>query len=259
MFVLLLAVGIVLLVFGLAAIGFGIPYNEFGTGNALIMSGSVGVVGGLILVGVAACLRELQRVGRLLERAAPRPVRPMDEAARLSRGGPPPRAQASSAARRAPDQRPEPIPPPDRAALEPERPRPGLANPRPGGDAPLVDEGDVPLSPAGQSRSVQPPRFGALRPRPPEPPRTPRAPDAFERTQPPDGTGRPPGSDAPVGPGAEPAPQTPATPVAILKSGVIDGMGYTLYTDGSIEAQLAEGVVRFASIDELRVHLEKNG
>src|SRR5262245_16324976 len=125
MFVLLLAVGIVLFVLGLAAIGFGIPYNEFGTGNALIMSGSVGVVGGLILVGVAAGLRELQRVGRLLERAAPRPVRPMDEAARLSRGGPPARAQASSAARRAPDVRPEPIPPPDRDALEPERPRAG--------------------------------------------------------------------------------------------------------------------------------------
>ena len=32
--------------------------------------------------------------------------------------------------------------------------------------------------------------------------------------------------------------QVQPTPVAILKSGVIDGMGYTLYTDGSIEAQL---------------------
>jgi hypothetical protein len=58
-----------------------------------------------------------------------------------------------------------------------------------------------------------------------------------------------------------PADQSQAqpVPVAILKSGVIDGMGYTLYTDGSIEAQLSEGVMRFASIEELRVHLEKNG
>ena len=53
--------------------------------------------------------------------------------------------------------------------------------------------------------------------------------------------------------------QAQPVPVAILKSGVIDGMGYTLYTDGSIEAQLSEGVMRFASIEELRVHLEKNG
>ena len=44
----------------------------------------------------------------------------------------------------------------------------------------------------------------------------------------------------------------------ILKSGVIDGMGYTLYTDGSIEAQLPSGIVRFESIEELRLHLEKN-
>jgi hypothetical protein len=45
---------------------------------------------------------------------------------------------------------------------------------------------------------------------------------------------------------------------AILKSGVVDGMGYTLYVDGSIEAELPRGTLRFASIDELRSHLEKN-
>jgi hypothetical protein len=41
----------------------------------------------------------------------------------------------------------------------------------------------------------------------------------------------------------------------ILKSGVIDGMAYTLYVDGSIEAELPQGTVRFASLDELRFHL----
>jgi len=35
-------------------------------------------------------------------------------------------------------------------------------------------------------------------------------------------------------------------------------MGYTLYVDGSIEAELPQGTVRFASIHELRAHLEKN-
>lgn len=45
--------------------------------------------------------------------------------------------------------------------------------------------------------------------------------------------------------------------VAILKSGVVDGMGYTLYVDGSIEAELPQGKLRFASINELRAHLEK--
>ena len=46
--------------------------------------------------------------------------------------------------------------------------------------------------------------------------------------------------------------------VAILKSGVVDGMGYTLYVDGSIEAELPQGTLRFASINELRSHLAKN-
>lgn len=45
--------------------------------------------------------------------------------------------------------------------------------------------------------------------------------------------------------------------VPILKSGVVDGMGYTLYVDGSIEAELPQGTLRFASINELRAHLER--
>jgi len=56
---------------------------------------------------------------------------------------------------------------------------------------------------------------------------------------------------------AEPEAQKPRA-VAILKSGVVDGMGYTLYVDGSIEAELPQGTLRFASINELRSHLEKN-
>ncbi len=44
----------------------------------------------------------------------------------------------------------------------------------------------------------------------------------------------------------------------ILKSGVIDEMAYTLFTDGSIEAQMPDGTMRFASIEELRAHLENH-
>jgi len=44
---------------------------------------------------------------------------------------------------------------------------------------------------------------------------------------------------------------------AILKSGVIDGMPYTLYADGSIEAQLPQGMVKFASVDALRAPSRK--
>ena len=45
--------------------------------------------------------------------------------------------------------------------------------------------------------------------------------------------------------------------VTVLKSGVVDGMAYSLYSDGSIEAELPEGTMRFGSIDELRVHLDQ--
>jgi hypothetical protein len=45
-------------------------------------------------------------------------------------------------------------------------------------------------------------------------------------------------------------------PVSVLKSGVVEGMPYTLYSDGSIEAQLPQGRLRFGSITELRHHIE---
>ncbi len=47
-------------------------------------------------------------------------------------------------------------------------------------------------------------------------------------------------------------------PVTILKSGVVDGMAYTLFSDGSIEAELPQGKLRFGSITELRNHIEQS-
>ena len=51
----------------------------------------------------------------------------------------------------------------------------------------------------------------------------------------------------------EPAPAEPS--VTVLKSGTIGGMSYTLYSDGSIEADLPDGVLRFASLQDLRDHV----
>jgi hypothetical protein len=63
--------------------------------------------------------------------------------------------------------------------------------------------------------------------------------------------------------GAAPNPEQvvmPAapTPISVLKSGVVDGMAYTLYSDGSIEAQLPQGTLRFGSIADLRNHIEQH-
>jgi hypothetical protein len=84
--------------------------------------------------------------------------------------------------------------------------------------------------------------------RPPEPP-------AARRPPPPP---RPAQTFEPAAP--PPAPEPPPAeqpPVTVLKSGIVDGMAYSLYSDGSIEAQMPEGLMRFASIDELRAHLDQ--
>ena len=83
------------------------------------------------------------------------------------------------------------------------------------------------------------PRHEPAPPREPAAPREPAEPPASERVQPPR--------------------RADTTPVSIVKSGVVDSMAYSLYSDGSIEAQMPEGMVRFASIDELRAHLDQRG
>lgn len=55
----------------------------------------------------------------------------------------------------------------------------------------------------------------------------------------------PAGAAAPAGPGG----------LRVLKSGVIEGMAYTLYSDGSVDAELREGTRHFASIADWRAHL----
>jgi hypothetical protein len=112
-----------------------------------------------------------------------------------------------------------------------------------------------------KAREPQPEAFEAVWPR-----RGQRRSDEATETEPP---ARPAATEAPVersapaAPYAAPAPYTAAEPddtrpAAILKSGVVDGMAYTLYADGSIEAQLPQGTVRFGSIAELRAHIENN-
>ena len=83
---------------------------------------------------------------------------------------------------------------------------------------------------------------------PPLPRRSGRTPSTF--TEPGAGAGAP--DRYPPAPRNEEPP-----PVTVLKSGVVDGMAYSLYSDGSIEAQMPEGMMRFASIDELRAHLDQ--
>jgi hypothetical protein len=60
---------------------------------------------------------------------------------------------------------------------------------------------------------------------------------------------------------AQPRPTIPppanagAASATVYRSGVIDGMAYSLFMDGSIEAELPTGRVKFATIDELQQYL----
>src|SRR5581483_9452416 len=94
-----------------------------------------------------------------------------------------------------------------------------------------------PKSGRGRSAEGLPPRRSSRLAPPPAPP----APETSAST--------------PAERSTPPAEQPPT--VTVLKSGVVDGMAYSLYSDGSIEAQMPEGMMRFASIDELRAHLDQ--
>jgi hypothetical protein len=101
-------------------------------------------------------------------------------------------------------------------------------------------------------REPQPEAFDAVWPR-----RGPRRPGEQADA---DETAKPATSEAPLDRpySNPPSGSEDSRPPAILKSGVVDGMAYTLYADGSIEAQLPQGTVRFGSIAELRSHIENN-
>jgi hypothetical protein len=260
---------------GVAAIASGIPVKEFSFGDTLIGSGATALVGGLILIGLGAAVAQLQRIAEFLgARPLSRAGHPVEPAVRLGSGAGrvpfPPKPKAEPRASGMPvvtrvhskDNDPEPqfgAPP-------------SLRNP----DVPLMADEEaeqLPLSPRETQRSE-----GAVNDKSgvpdftkePPPPR----PNYFDKMWPSEPhTAVPPPVAEPEH--AESIPRVPemqeeeepiveepreeeAVPVAVLKSGVVDGMGYTLYVDGSIEAELPDGTLRFASINELRAHLEKN-
>jgi len=288
----LLVAGAVAVLAGLGAIAYGIPFKEFSVGSTLILSGTIGVCSGLLLFGLAAVVSELKVLSQRLRlrvstesevttlqlpatagqsELETSPPAPAEDVWREG-GSPRPRprmpdlASPLSSSRRTP----EPETEADEAAPDAaERPRRSLLfasasrrererEDKRSADALMPDFRSPPLSeplaaPLGEAPAAEPAQRleeSWSRPersrasealRAPFPRRLARAAPAFAEPEP--------------APAAEPqAAETPA--VSIIKSGVVDGMAYSLYSDGSIEAQMPEGMMRFASIDELRTHLE---
>ncbi len=116
-----------------------------------------------------------------------------------------------------------------------------------------------PAQPEPPLRPANPESFDSLWPRRPGREQV-RQPMVEEEARPVEAEKSPPAAEEkrPPPEAASLAPAEEPRSVGILKSGVVDGMAYTLYADGSIEAQLPQGTVRFGSIAELRAHIENN-
>jgi hypothetical protein len=288
MMVVMLVAGIGCLLAGLLAIGFGIPVKEFSFGNTLILTGAVTACTGLVILGLWAVVRELkniaQRLGPGLPLDATAPLRHHGDNGGLLFGrgqaaaedpvGAEPAAQPSAPWREeaaARDRTRGDVPPEAAETVPVAKPRRNLMfssssrreRERAQARAAELPATDLPLAPAP---GATPPAREPGEPPPatfddawPKPERS-RSGDAPPQRR----GGRAPStfSEAAVGAAGEdhypPAVRNDdQPPVTVLKSGVVDGMAYSLYSDGSIEAQMPEGMMRFASIDELRSHLDQ--
>lgn len=279
MMIALLIAGIGAILAGSLAIAYGFLL-EFSFGNTLILTGAVAVCSGIIVLAQALIVRELRNIARrlgpgvaeealprsLLAQAAPETgeeafLSPREQGLRAAAepaASPPWREQASLRDRLRQE---APVPPPEQAEPAPprrrdllfsstvrkerERSQTGAGEPSPPDrPSPIMHEAPEAARPGFEAAWTK-----AERPRPSEPP--PRRPARAPATGEP-GTGAGEATRA-----AEPPPGEQQPAPTVIKSGVVDGMAYSLYSDGSIEAQMPEGMMRFASIDELRAHLDQ--
>lgn len=197
---LLIVLGAVLVLAGMAGIAAGAPSWALGLGlgSTLIESGTVSFVGGLVLFALALVLRSLEELTHRIAASAP-----MESRRALP-------------------------PPPLGASPTPSRSSPAIQGRR----AAPPDEYDPPQHDpawAADGYDELPDRYPSRRrprPRPNEP--------TIVTDRNPSGS-------------------------TVVRSGIVGGMAYTLYADGSIEAELPIGTVRFASLAELQDHVTRTG
>ncbi|BBO04999.1 MULTISPECIES: hypothetical protein [Bradyrhizobium] len=291
----LLIAGIFAVVAGFLSILFGFSVREFSLGSPLIISGTIAVCSGMLLAGLYVVVTELKGLARRLA-GAPSEVRVRPVLPGLAASGAAPESMPAAAAARIEGRaegRIEQPPPPPPAAGPPPWQSEAAARERPRVEAPPVPEAPTPpaapeaprrrnlLFASTSRKERERAEAKAIEDAPPQLPAepgealdTPPAsfddawpkPDRMRPSEPPAALRRPPPrspstfAEAAPPPAPEPPPPPPPVeqaPVTVLKSGIVDGMAYSLYSDGSIEAQMPEGMMRFASIDELRAHLDQ--
>src|SRR5436190_21508846 len=82
--ILLLVLGIAASLTGLATVGFGVPIKEFSLGNTLIIAGTTALAAGLVLIGLALAVRQLQRIADALAPRLPSPIARPTQGAHLA-------------------------------------------------------------------------------------------------------------------------------------------------------------------------------
>ncbi len=294
MYLILLAFGAVLTVAGILLGAAGISIHDRAFDASLVTPGVVAAAGGLILIGLGFALRVLQRIElALAARPMPRAARTGETAVAAEAGEPmripfPPK----------PEPGPQAVPVAVSAApvepVSPHQPRLQLASLARLGSALAgqesevstlakatgrVDEAvgelnngraarlkngtrsgkiaprlDAPPRPSAPPERPKGPAFDTLWPKGPRPSRAMQSPPVPAATL---SAAEPEQSNEPV-PDAPAMSEPEAEQLSILKSGVVDGMAYPLYSDGSIEAELPQGTIRFGSITELRNHIEQS-
>jgi hypothetical protein len=310
----LLIVGALLVLAGMGSIAAGAPDWVLGLslGATLIQSGTIALVGGMILVALGMVLYVMQDLLRRIDAVAPanpgraagapreRAALPRQPAAEL----PPPEPGHPEEPDREELMRPPRDAPPQGEQPRPRRERPREPMPeenargrRPNSPAPPVEEQprqrrDLPAPPQteeaparsrGAARTLEQASEDLARmrseyaaagkreeslPARRTPGPIPTLPQPFgkdQRRRPPESA---PSQEAPENyvpkfrpadaPSPAPAPQSAGSDT-VVRSGVIGGMAYTLYTDGSIEAELGIGTVRFNSIADLQDHVTRTG
>jgi hypothetical protein len=290
MHLVLLGFGAILSVAGIVLAGAGVSLREGTFDTSLFTPGVVAAVGGLLLIGLGLALRTLQRIERALAaRAMPRVVQlPIAGAPETSGES----GEAGIFAFPPPTKQP---PAPAAATADASDGEPAQTVTQKAPDAARIgNRSYAPLTKAmaparGEANNeADADRFGrrgngaAATRISPRLPMSARSSGAAERSKPQGLDAMWPKDSRPVrGMETEPvqnsavsamaarqaaetmsaAPAATAddesVPISVLRSGVVDGMAYTLYSDGSIEAQLPQGTLRFGSITELRQHLEQ--
>ncbi|MFG1371619.1 hypothetical protein V5F32_05550 [Xanthobacter oligotrophicus] len=257
----LVLLGVLIALAGVAVIALGVSIFVSTFGNTLITTGAVAASGGFVITAMGLVLRQLERLSQQVERSYTGAEAPAEGSypARVGGRGAQARLGADDLAPPEPEAiAAEPAP----AGLPPVETRERIAPPSRNAPLPPPAEPDAetadPMLEARRQRLQR--RAEPQQPQTPSgvtpPPAPPRPRTGYE----------PPPRPARAAPEPQPAPAVPPAPPPrrepeeprILKSGIVGGMAYTLYSDGSIQADLPDGVVRFASLQELRDHVAQS-